>query len=203
MQSERGARALLLASGSPRRRQLLSAAGIPLLGVRAPAIAEERAPGESPVAYARRLAREKAAAVAHNGPEAWVLAADTVVHIGDAVFEKPVDAADATRILNALSGGWHRVTTAWCLRWGGASPPRPPLVRHTTTRVRFRALCPAEIARYVASGEGMDKAGSYGIQELGVMMIEAVRGNFTNVVGLPMAPVLAALAEVGVVPEAP
>ena len=100
---------LVLASGSPRRRQLLSAAGIPLLAVRAPNIPERRAAGESPVAYARRLASQKAAAVS---AEAWVLAADTVVHIGDDIFEKPTDALDAVRILSALSGGWHRVTTA-------------------------------------------------------------------------------------------
>ena len=194
---------LVLASGSPRRRQLLGTAGIALTAVRPPAIPEVRAPGEAPIAYARRLAREKAAAV--NAPGAWVLAADTVVHLDDQVYEKPLDAADAARILGALSGRWHRVTTAWCLRWGGG--PRPPGARdrlsHVTSRVRFRALSAEAIAHYVASGEGMDKAGSYGIQERGVGLIERVAGSFTTVVGLPMSPVLDALTAVGIHPEPP
>lgn len=194
---------LVLASGSPRRRQLLATAGIPLRAVRPPEIPEVRAHGETPVAYARRLASEKAGAV--DAPGCWVLGADTVVHIGDAVYEKPLDDEDAARILGELSGRWHRVTTAWCLRWGGGPPPPGRLRRlgHVTARVRFRALSPETIAHYVASGEGRDKAGSYGIQERGVMLIDRVVGSFTTVVGLPMTPVLDALAAVGVLPEYP
>ena len=194
---------LVLASGSPRRRQLLGTAGIPLTAIRPPAIPEVRAPGEDPVAYARRLAREKAGAV--DAPGAWVLGADTVVHLDGETYEKPEDAADATRILSALSGRWHRVTTAWCLRWGGG--PRPAGARdrlsHVTARVRFRALTPEAIAHYVESGEGMDKAGSYGIQERGVGLIDRVVGSFTCVVGLPMDPVLDALGRVGIRPRPP
>ena len=162
-----------------------------------------RAPGEAPVAYARRLAREKASAV--DAPGAWVLGADTVVHIGDAIYEKPVDPADAVRILSELSGRWHRVTTGWCLRWGGGPAPegRPLRLGHVTTRVRFRQLGPEAIAHYVASGEGADKAGSYGIQEIGVMLVDRVVGCFTTVVGLPMTAVLGALAEVGIHPQMP
>lgn len=194
---------LVLASGSPRRRQLLGTAGIPLTAIRPPAIPEVRAPGEPPVVYARRLAREKASAV--DAPGAWVLGADTVVHLDGEVYEKPLDAEDAVRILSALSGRWHRVTTGWCLRWGGG--PRPAGARdrlsHVTSRVRFRALTAEAIAHYVASGEGMDKAGSYGIQERGVGLIDRVVGSFTTVVGLPMTPVLDALLAVGIRPEAP
>lgn len=196
---------LVLASASPRRRQMLTAAGLPVSDVRPSHVPEVRAPGESPVAYARRLAASKARAV--PAPGAWVLAADTVVHIGDDIFEKPTDDADAARILSALSGRWHRVTTAWCLRWGGPGAPpagaRRQRLGHRTTRVRFRALAPEEISTYVASGEGKDKAGSYGIQEKGVMLIDRVSGCFTTVVGLPMTDVVAALAAVGLRPEAP
>lgn len=195
---------LVLASGSPRRRQLLATAGIPLRAIRPPEIPEVRAPGEAPVAYARRLAAEKAGAV--SAPGAWVLGADTVVHIDDDIYEKPVDDADAARILGRLSGRWHRVTTAWCLRWGGGPLPSPGPARrlgHVTTRVRFRALSPETIAHYVASGEGRDKAGSYGIQERGVMLIDRVVGSFTCVVGLPMTPVLDALSAVGIDPLFP
>ena len=194
---------LVLASGSPRRRQLLGTAGFSLTAVRPPAIPEVRAPGEAPIAYARRLAREKASAV--SAPGAWVLGADTVVHLDGEVYEKPLDADDAVRILSALSGRWHRVTTAWCLRWGGGPRPKGTVDRlsHVTSRVRFRALSPEAIAHYVASGEGMDKAGSYGIQERGVGLIERVVGSFTTVVGLPMTPVLEALLAVGIHPAPP
>ncbi len=195
---------LVLASGSPRRRQLLATAGIPLRAVRPPDIPEVRAHGERPVAYARRLALEKSSAV--DAPGSWVLGADTVVHIGDEIYEKPLDEADAARILGELSGRWHRVTTAWCLRWGGGPLPSPGPARrlgHVTTRVRFRALTPETIAHYVASGEGKDKAGSYGIQERGVMLIDRVVGSFTCVVGLPMTPVLDALQKVGIAPVFP
>ena len=191
---------LVLASASPRRHQLLRAAGVPLAQPRPAGIPELRAPGEAPVAYARRLARDKARAV--DAPGSWVLAADTVVHLGDDIYEKPLDDGDAMRILGALSGVWHRVTTAWCLRWSGPGPVRERR-GHVTSRVRFRRLSEAEIRSYVASGEGRDKAGSYGIQERGVMLIDRVVGSFTNVVGLPMGPVLRALAAEGIVPVAP
>ena len=191
---------LVLASASPRRSQLLRAAGVPIAAVRPSHVPEVPAPGESPTAYARRLAADKSRASALPGH--WALAADTVVHVDGVLYEKPTDDADAARILGALSGRWHRVTTAWCLRWGGPDARRP-LQGHVTSRVRFRALSPAEIATYVASGEGRDKAGSYGIQEKGVILIDRVVGSFTNVVGLPMTEVMAALAAVGIHPEAP
>ena len=155
------------------------------------------------MAFARRIALDKARAV--PAPGCWVLSADTIVHVGGDLFQKPCDDDDATRILSALAGRWHTVTTAWCLRWGGGPPPagRRQLRGAVHSRVRFRALTAAEIATYVASGEGRDKAGSYGIQERGVMLIDRVVGSFTNVVGLPMVQVMSALCQVGIDPEAP
>lgn len=187
---------LVLASGSPRRRMLLTTSGISLAAVRPADIPELRQPGEAPVAFCRRLAAEKAAAV--DDGTAWVLAADTIVHTDEEIFGKPVDDSDAAATLRSLSGRWHRVTSAWCLSRGGAAS-----VHHTTTRVRFRALSEAEIACYIATGEGRDKAGSYGIQGIGAVLVQELEGSYTNVVGLPLAEVIAALAAVGITGEAP
>jgi septum formation protein len=189
---------LLLASASPRRRQLLLTAGVPLIGVTPANILEVPAPGEGALAYCRRLAREKALAAVVG--EHAVLAADTVVHRDDLLFEKPLDDEDAARILRALSGGWHRVTTAFCLRSG---PGRVLCLRQITTRVRFRALDEAGVQAYIASGEGRDKAGAYGIQGLGAALVDRVVGCHTNVVGLPLPAVLAALSRHGLRPATP
>ena len=189
---------LVLASGSPRRRVLLEGAGIPIRAVRPAEIDEEWRPDERPLPYARRLARQKAAACPIADLEAPVvtLAADTVVHLDGQVFGKPLDAADATRMLLSLSDRWHQVSTAWCIRLEGRS-----LQGLCTSRVRFRALGQAEIQRYIASGEPMDKAGAYGIQGLGVALVERVVGSYTNVIGLPLRPVLRDLARAGITQE--
>ena len=194
---------LILASGSPRRRMMLTTAGIPIASVRPADIDESRRGAEDPIAYARRLALEKAGAV--SAPGHWILAADTVVHIEDAIYAKPADAAEARRFLRALSGTWHEVTTAWCLRWGGGAPVPASLTfhEHVTTRVLFRSLSEAEMGHYIATGEGRDKAGGYGVQGLGAVLVEELRGSYTNVVGLPLAPVLAALGDVGIRPLPP
>lgn len=185
---------LTLASASPRRRQLLETAGIPIFSVRAPRIPEEPLPGEPAVAYARRLALEKALAV--DVPEGFVLAADTVVHRGPLLFEKPRDDDEARRFLRELAGAWHGVSTGWCLRGEGR------LLRgHRSTRVRFRLLEEAEIRAYVRTEEGRDKAGAYGIQGLGAALVDRVVGSHTNVVGLPLVEVLAALRSVGIIPR--
>ncbi len=176
---------LFLASASPRRRALLEACGVPLAGICAPEIDEARLPGELPHAMAARLATAKARAVHADG---WVLAADTVVHVGDDVLGKPASPEEAARMLQRLSGRWHAVTTGWCLRRGEEF-----WEAHRTARVRFRGLGPTEIAAYVASGEGLDKAGAYGVQGLGAALVSRVDGDFSTVVGLPMPDVLAAL----------
>jgi septum formation protein len=170
-----------LASGSPRRRQLLEWVGY-AVDVHPSGAEEVRAPGEHAVAYAERLAEAKAAGVPADRVG---LAADTVVHLGDAIFEKPVDRDDAVAILRALSGRWHEVTTAVCAVHGDVRK-----VLHVTTDVRFRELSDAEIAAYVATGEADDKAGAYGIQGRAGSFVAEVRGSWTNVMGLPIEAVL-------------
>lgn len=188
---------LVLASGSPRRRMLLESIGVALAAVRPPRIDERRAPGETAVDYVRRLAVEKAAAVSAAGH--WVLAADTTVHRDGLVLEKPTDEADARRMLRRLSGGWHRVSTGWCLRQD-APDPAPSTVAVVSSRVRFRALSDAEIAAYVEMGESLDKAGAYGIQGMGAALVAEVAGSHSNVVGLPLDDVVPALRGAGILP---
>jgi len=195
---------LILASGSPRRRQLLQLAGFQIAAVMPPDIPEIREGTESPLDYVRRLAREKAQAV--HPESAWVLAADTIVHRDDNIFEKPTSEADAARMLQTLSGDWHRVTTAWCLRWTGTKrhdSGRRIFRGHRTSRVLFRALTEIEISRYIATGEGTDKAGGYAIQGDGASLIERVVGSTTNVVGLPLDMVIQPMLSVGINRENP
>lgn len=190
---------LILGSGSPRRRSLLTLAGFDIDAVIPPNIPEIRAPSEPPIAYVRRLSMQKAAAV--NVTLAWVLAADTIVHRGDSIFEKPTDATNAAAMLRSLSGDWHKVTTAWCLRWSGPgrSQSGRRLIRgQRTSKVRFRSLTDLEIARYIATAEGNDKAGGYAVQGEGAGLIERVVGSTTNVVGLPLDSVVPALLAVGI-----
>jgi septum formation protein len=181
---KQGVQQLVLASQSPRRRELLATAGFTFT-VRVSAVKEVRAPGEAPEVYARRLAREKAEAAWQAGPRSSneiVLGADTIVLLGDAVLEKPRDAADARGMLQKLSGREHIVITGICLRHAGGAE-----VASESTRVRFATLAPAEIDAYVASGEPMDKAGAYAIQGLASKFVEHIEGCFFNVVGLPLA----------------
>ncbi|MEO8659058.1 MAG: Maf family protein [Bryobacteraceae bacterium] len=179
-------RRLVLASGSPRRREILRNAGLPF-EVRVAAVAEVRRPGECPRDYVTRLAREKAHAVASADDEI-VLAADTTVVAGEAVLEKPTDAADARRMLRVLAGQVHTVITGICLRGEGCE-----IVDFAETEVRFTAMTNAEIDDYVASGEPMDKAGGYAIQGLASKFVDRVDGCYWNVVGLPIALVYARL----------
>ena len=182
---------VVLASGSPRRRDLLTWAGIDLV-VAAADIDETRDPARSPVEHARFLAQAKART--HPG-SAVVIGADTVVHAGDRIFDKPADRDEAMAHLQALSGGWHAVTTAVCVIGAGQR-----LLFDVTTAVRFRRLTPTEIAAYLATGQADDKAGAYGIQGRAATFVGEVRGSWTNVVGLPVEETLAALADVGVEP---
>jgi septum formation protein len=181
---------LVLASNSPRRRQILADAGIPFV-VRVPNVSEELRSGESAVAYVCRLAEEKAFAVP-LGPDEIVLGADTVVLVGDQVLEKPRDAADAARMIALLSGRVHEVITGICLRSAARK-----IVDTDTTRVHFVQLDEREIAEYVASGEPMDKAGAYAIQGRASKFIDRVEGCYFNVVGLPIALVYRHLKALG------
>jgi septum formation protein len=180
---------LLLASASPRRKRLLEEAGL-AVDVRPTWVDETPPPGASPAETAVALAVRKARAVEDSG--AWILAADTVVDLDGEVLGKPADAADARRILRALSGRAHWVATGVALRraesvWTGLEQ----------TRVTFRALADAEIDAYVATGEPMDKAGAYAVQGGARAFVASMQGPLDNVVGLPMGVVRRLLREAG------
>ncbi len=181
---------LILASRSPRRAELLAAAGIPFT-VRTADIDETPRPGESARDYTLRLAVEKAAAVPATVDEI-VLAADTTVVLNGQIMGKPADSDDARRMLRALSGHRHDVLTAICLRRGSRV-----IQDVAATAVWFAPLAEREIADYVASGEPMDKAGAYGIQGLASKFIDRIEGSYSNVVGLPVALVYCRLSEFG------
>jgi septum formation protein len=172
---------LVLASASPRRRELLANAGIPFVVRSAHEVDETPLPGEGAEDYVQRLAEAKAMAV-DAAPGEIVLGADTVVVLEAALLAKPEDDADAARMLKALSGRRHEVVTGICLRSGGR------LVRDRgVTQVWFAPLSPAEIAAYVASGEPRDKAGAYAIQGIASRFAVRIEGEYSNVVGLPVA----------------
>lgn len=176
---------LVLASASPRRRELLAQIGVAVDAIEPADIDETPRRGEPPRAYAARLASEKAAAVAARccGDD-LVLAADTVVYAGRRILDKPVGEADARRLLATLSGRRHRVATAVALtRLRDGAEWR----RLVETSVRFRRLSDADIAAYLASGEWRGKAGGYAIQGLAGAFVPALNGSYSNVVGLPLA----------------
>jgi septum formation protein len=185
---------LILASGSPRRRELLTRARIDFEVVQS-GLDEIREAHESAREYALRMARDKALAVSTQRPHRDVLAADTVVECGGAILEKPVDAADATRMLNALSGRTHTVVTAFAIALDGKIVASDAVV----SRVTFRALSAEEIADYIATGEPFDKAGAYGIQGIGGGFITHVEGSRDNVMGLPTDEVIAVLRRLHII----
>jgi septum formation protein len=180
---------LILASASPRRRELLRAVGVPFRVVPS-RIEEIPRKGESPLRFARRAAREKGEEVAARNPSAFILAADTIVVANGRILGKPADRKEGRRMLSLLAGREHLVHTAACLlRADGGY--RDGLI--VTTRVRFRSLTGAEIAAYLRTGESDDKAGAYAAQGAGNLLIDRISGSYTNVVGLPMAQTLAML----------
>ena len=183
---------LVLASASPRRQELLRSAGI-TFEVQPAHIPEDPLPGEAAKVCAKRLAREKALAVARQRPHDVVLGADTVVVVNRQLLGKPSDAADAARMLRMLSGREHQVITGVCLVVGGK-----PSVASETTLVTVSEITDKEIADYVASGEPMDKAGAYAIQGIASRWIPRIEGDYSNVVGLPVALVYGMLRRAGV-----
>lgn len=183
---------LILASGSLRRQELLRAAGI-RFDVHPADIPEVPRAGEPAIPYALRLAREKAERIARHFPQEFVLGADTIVVVDDEVLEKPLDAQDAARMLRLLSGRSHQVTTAVSL----IAPRKSADTRWLTTEVCFRPLREEEIQEYVAGGEPMDKAGAYGIQGGASRWVVRWDGDYSNVVGLPIALVLEMLRTSG------
>lgn len=190
---------MILASQSPRRRELLADAGFELTVVPAD-IDETRLPEEKPVDLVLRLAKQKAEAVrAAQGDcssDELLVAADTIVWMGDEALGKPTDAPDATAMLRELSGRTHHVSTGVCalrLSPEGRAIARTSFVE--TTDVTFWELTEAEIAAYVDTGEPQDKAGAYGIQGAGRLLVKSIEGDYSNVVGLPIARLVRELAK--------
>ncbi len=180
-------RILTLASQSPRRKQLLEMLGLPIRV--APAnIPEAPLPREAPLAYSKRLAREKARAV----PGEYVLGADTIVVMDEHLLEKPADVEDAVRMLSLLQGRSHEVISSVALAHNGTES-----VLTDITKVTFRKADEATLRAYVATGEPMDKAGAYGIQGYGAALVERVEGDFFGVMGLPVRLVLELLQSAG------
>jgi septum formation protein len=202
---------LVLASHSPRRAELLRSAGIPFAvepcrvpeATLAAALTPQDGIGPAgtvtdPIRYARGLAAAKAGATLRRLPDRLVLGADTVVVIDDAVLEKPADAEEAVALLLRLSGRRHTVVSAIAL---SGPPAMRPWVGHEETVVEFLPLEEEAIRRYVATGEPMDKAGAYGIQGYGAMMVRGIAGCYFNVMGLPLALLGRALREILPRPE--
>lgn len=191
---------LLLGSQSPRRLEILRAVAIPTETF-AVDVDEQLLSGERPDAMATRLARQKGAAVLYamnrkgrSVEGRWVLCADTIVHIGGELMGKPRDDDDGRRMLRLLSGRTHHVTTGFVIH--GADAFDAPAYAETTA-VTFRTLSEDEVRRYVATGEGRDKAGGYGVQGLAGAFVERIEGSYHNVVGLPIHRVVEVLLRAG------
>ncbi len=184
---------LVLASASPRRKELLSMAGVSFI-ISPAGIAERQLSGEEAESFTARVAREKAQAAGRNEAGAWTLGADTTVVVDGTILGKPSGESQARRMLRALSGREHRVFTGVALFDPDGKLFGQLLLQ---TRVRFRMLSEALIEGYIATGEPLDKAGAYGIQGRGAMLVESISGSYTNVVGLPLPETLEMLEEAG------
>jgi septum formation protein len=195
---------ILLASASPRRAHILETLGIPFRVVSSafqepPPRPEDHA---QPARYVEHLAREKVRGCGDKNPRSLVLTADTIVWHDGQILGKPQDEDDAVQTLQRLRGREHRVYTGVCLRHaakgkGALNAPIEYSIAHETTTVRFREVSDSWIAAYVATGEPMDKAGSYGAQGKGAILVEAIEGDFWNVVGLPLRPLRELLEKAG------
>jgi septum formation protein len=186
---------LILASASPRRQYYFQDLGLDYR-VHAADIDEYLLPEETPLCFVRRMALEKASSVMDRYPDHWIVAADTVVSLADAVLGKPKDHAAAVSMLMQLSGKEHRVLTGICLacRQDGITA-----VRSVATSVVFSHFAENVAQAYVATEEPMDKAGAYGIQGQGAFLVKEIQGSYSNVVGLPLCELLAMLEEYGVI----
>jgi septum formation protein len=193
---------IVLASSSPRRRRMFEDLGLPFEVIPA-GIDEKMKPSESPEVFVRRAAGEKGRAVAiqlrPQGQNRWIVSADTVVVLGENVLCKPKDPDDAHQMLSMLSGQTHRVITGWAVGQVEGSWT----TKHNQTWVTFHQLSLKQIENYVATGEGMDKAGAYAIQGIGTFLVDRIEGSYFNVVGLPISHVVQALIEVGALPTYP
>ena len=190
---------LILASSSPRRRELLGSIGV-RFHVIPSHVPEERKEGEAPEEYVARLSREKAEAIAHHHHSRWIVAADTTVLLGDTLLEKPNDDADAARMLGLIAGRTHTVYSGVTLQRLDRNYSD---TRVSESEVRMLPLSERDIAWYVQTGEPLDKAGGYAVQGVGAMFIDSIHGSYTNVVGLPLALLFQMLRKAGLDPLSP
>lgn len=184
----------ILASQSPRRRELLTSIGL-AFEVMPSDLPEIHQPGESPEEYVARLSRNKADAIAGRNRDAWIIAADTTVLLGDELLEKPKDAEDAKRMLGLIAGKTHTVYTGVTLQSASRNWRD---TRVAESEVRVLPLDGRDIAWYVSTGEPLDKAGAYAVQGIGAMFIDSIHGSYTNVVGLPLALLFQMLRRAGI-----
>ena len=176
----------ILASVSPRRQELLSSAGLKFKIIPAH-VNEEYLQGESPREHVRRLAQDKATAIARKNPDAWVLGADTIVVIDGLILGKPKNKKQALEMLTRLSGREHKVFTGFTLAHAGTNVYKTKVIQ---SAVRFKQISPEEMDWYVNCDEPYDKAGGYAVQGRGACFIKSIRGSYTNVIGLPLCEVM-------------
>ena len=183
---------MLLSSGSPRRKELLSLLGIPFQVV-TPNIPEVQQLNETPETFCLRISREKAILVAQKYPDALVIGADTIVVIDETILGKPRNPGEAYDFLMLLQDKMHYVLTGYTIALGNHS-----ISKVIKTKVRFRAMTAKEISWYVSTGEPMDKAGAYAVQGIGSLFIKRIHGCYTNVIGLPLSHLYKDLKKFGV-----
>jgi septum formation protein len=186
---------IILASGSPRRQHYLKEMGL-CFTVRTAAVHEQPFARERPEDFVLRMAREKAMAVSIEFPDSWVISGDTVVCLGDKILGKPADEHQAVALLMKLSGREHGVKTGFCVVHGTRGVE---IARVVTTRVRFAEFSESVARAYVATGESLDKAGAYGIQGKGILLVRSIAGSYSNVVGLPLCELVEVLQAHGVI----
>ncbi|MBN1473324.1 MAG: septum formation inhibitor Maf [Syntrophaceae bacterium] len=186
---------IILASASPRRKQLLSSVGLKFKIVPAH-VNEDYLRGETPQQHVRRLAHSKAKIVSEKYPDAWVLGADTIVVIDGQILGKPENKAQAKKMLQKLNNRTHKVYTAFTITRASSSISRTRVIQ---SAVSFKNISPDEIKWYISSKEPYDKAGGYAAQEKGASFIKSVRGSYTNVIGLPLCEVLEEFKKLGII----
>lgn len=186
---------IVLASGSPRRKEFLEALGLRFT-VAAASIDEMAVTGELAEDFVLRMAEEKAAVVGERFPDSWIISGDTIVCLGNVILGKPTSKENAVELLMQLSGQTHCVRSGFCLWHQRKNIVR---VQSVLTSVRFTRFSEQVAKAYVATGEPMDKAGAYGIQGIGGVLVDSINGSYSNVVGMPMAELISVLEDEGVV----
>lgn len=195
---------LVLGSASPRRREILTALGIPIRALPADVV-EDVETGEAPLAYLERIVGDKLRAVGDRlgaGKCPGTLVADTTVVLDATILGKPLDVDDAERLLQRLVGRTHEVYTRYALALGD-DPWTPVRAGTICSKVTLRKASPGEVRRYAETGEGLDKAGAYAAQGIGAFLVSCIEGSYSNVVGLPACEVVLDLVEIGLLPRFP